>query len=288
MSTYPLARSSASLQIPERRAIARALLRYRLYRFAGVAILGLISAFLLLPPIVVIVSAFNPSAILVFPPTGISLRWFHRALTYSDFRSGFGNSLIVAVSSASVSVVIGTMLAYAFERYRFPGRRILEATVSLPLVIPHFTLGFGLLIAASRMGLQRTYWVLIAANTILVVPFVLRSVYVSLRNLDPRLALAAASLGASPRIVLMRIGLPLLAPGIAAGWLMAFILAFTEFTASLLLSGRTTETLPVAMFNYIRDYSEPTLAAIASLLIVGITLTLLVANRAIKLKRLLS
>jgi putative spermidine/putrescine transport system permease protein len=268
--------------------IPRALLLYRLSRLAGYAIVAAIVLFLLLPPLVVIVSAFNPTAILIFPPTGFSLRWFERALTYGDFRTGFVNSLLVAAATACIAVTIGTLLAYALERYRFRGRAVLEATISLPLIMPHFTLGLGLLIAAAQIGMQRTYLVLIVANTILVVPFVLRSVHVSLRNFDPRLALAAASLGASPTMVLLKIELPLLMPGMAGGWLLAFILTFTEFTASLMLVGRNTETLPVAMYNYIRDYSEPTLAAIAAMIIVGITCVIFFANRVLRLRKVLA
>jgi putative spermidine/putrescine transport system permease protein len=273
--------------LSRRRAQSRrqAKLRHRLMLLAGVGITAVIAAFLLLPPILVIVSAFNPTALLMFPPSGVSLRWFERAVGYEAFQTGFVNSLIVAIATACLASLIGTLLAYAIDRYRFRGRAALEAVVSLPLIMPHFTLGLGLLIAASAVNLQRTFTVLVLANTILVVPFVLRSVHVSLRNLDPRLALAAASLGATPGVVLRQIELPLLLPGIAGGWLLAFILAFTEFTTSLLLVGRKTETLPVAMFNYIRDYSEPTLAAIAAMTIVGITLVIVVANRVLRLPR---
>ena len=94
----------------------------------------------------------------------------------------------------------------------------------------------------------------IVCHVVLVLPFVLRSVYVSLRNLDQRFELAAASLGAPPLRVLLTITLPLLLPGLVSGWLFAAILSFNEFTASLFVTAQRTQTLPVAMYNYVREY----------------------------------
>ncbi len=97
----------------------------------------------------------------------------------------------------------------------------------------------------------------VACHVVLVLPFVLRSVYVSLRNLDRRLELAAASLGAPPHRVLITVTLPLLLPGLVSGWLFAAILSFNEFTASLFVTAQRTQTLPVAMYNYVREYADP-------------------------------
>ena len=108
----------------------------------------------------------------------------------------------------------------------------------------------------------------------LVLPFVLRSVYISLRNLDQRLELAAASLGATPLRVLFTVTLPLLLPGLVSGWLFAAILSFNEFTASLFVTAQRTQTLPVAMYNYVREYADPSMAAISVIYIV-VTATLL-------------
>ena len=99
-------------------------------------------------------------------------------------------------------------------------------------MIPHFTVGLGFLIVAAGIGWSRGFAVVVACHVILVLPFVLRSVYVSLRNLDPRYELAAASLGATPLRVLMTVTVPLLMPGLVSGWLFAAILSFNEFTSA--------------------------------------------------------
>jgi putative spermidine/putrescine transport system permease protein len=127
--------------------------------------------------------------------------------------------------------------------------------------------------------------VLIVAHVALVLPFVVRSVWVSVRNLDPALERAAASLGASPRRVFWRVTLPLLRPGLFAGLLFAIVVSLNEFVVSLFISNRVTEILPVAMFNYVVNYTDPTIAALSSLFIVATFLVVWLADRYLHLGR---
>ncbi len=247
-----------------------------------------ILGFVLLPSVVVIIAAFSDRSILAFPPTGFSWRWFARALAYEDFQSGFRNGVIVMAWASSIALVIGSGVAIALHRYSFTGSRLLQAMLLAPLVVPHFTLGLGCLILAAQLGVARTMGLVVATHVVLVLPFVLRSVYVSLRNLDGRLEQAAASLGAPPGRVLWTVTLPLLAPGLAGGWLFAAILSFNEFTASLFVTAQRTQTLPVAMYNYVREYADPTMAALAAIYIAVTALLLLVANRFLGLGRVLA
>ncbi|MFC5068670.1 ABC transporter permease [Flaviflagellibacter deserti] len=243
-------------------------------RLAVVAVV----AFLVLPAVVVVIAGFNDRAILTFPPQAFSLKWFERALTYDDFRHGFRNGLIVMLWASSIALTVGAAFAYALHRYDFALKHVLESVLMSSLIIPHFTIGLGLLMLASQMGFGRTFAVVVFCHVVIVLPFVIRSVYISLQNLDQRLELAAASLGAPPWKVLVTIVLPLLAPGLISGWLFAAILSFNEFTGSLFVTSQATQTLPVAMYNYVREYADPTLAALSAIYIV-ITATLLtVAN----------
>jgi hypothetical protein len=123
---------------------------------------------------------------------------------------------------------------------------------------------------AAALGLLRSRVVLIAAHVALVMPFVVRSVWVSVKNLDPMLGRAAASLGATPWRTFRRVTLQLLAPGLTAGLLFAVIVSLNEFVVSLFVSNRITEILPVAMFSYVVNYTDPTIAAMSSLFI-GLT-----------------
>src|SRR6516165_8798017 len=205
-------------------------------RLLGIGIVIAILGFVVLPAIVVTLAAFNGKAILSFPPESWSWRWFAKALAYEDFRAGFRNGLIVTAWASSIALLVGAAFALALERYEFRFKRTLEAVLLSPLVVPHFTVGLGFLILAAQLGMARGYAVIVACHVVLVLPFVLRSVYISLRNLDPRLELAAASLGAPPHRVLTTVTLPLLLPGLLGGWLFAAILSFNEFTASLFVT----------------------------------------------------
>jgi putative spermidine/putrescine transport system permease protein len=127
--------------------------------------------------------------------------------------------------------------------------------------------------------------VLIVVHVIVVLPFVVRSVSVSVANLDPQLERAAASLGASPWRVFRRVTLPLLRPGLFAAFLFALIVSVNEFVVSLFVSTRMTEILPVAMFTYVVNYTDPTMAAV-SVIFIGATLVgVVAADRYLNLSR---
>lgn len=247
-------------------------------KLIGILLVAAILGFVMLPAVVVTITAFNDKAILAFPPQSYSLRWFARALEYDDFRKGFWNGLIVTAWASTIALAIGTGFALALHRYSFSFKSTLEALLLSPLVIPHFTIGLGLLILSAQLTVGRGFPLVILAHVILVLPFVLRSVFISLQNLDGRLELAASSLGASPSRVLFTVTLPLLVPGLVSGWLFAAILSFNEFTATLFVSSQATQTLPVAMYNYVREYADPTLAALSVIYIVVTALLLTLAN----------
>jgi putative spermidine/putrescine transport system permease protein len=255
---------------------------------AGRLLVALILLFVLLPTIVVIISSFSSTSVLFFPPRGWSLRWFQRAVDYDDFRSGFYAGLIVTAWASSLAVLIGTTLAIAIHRYEFRCKRLLEGVLLSPLFIPHFTIGLGLLMLVAQLNLGRGYVLVIFCHIVLVLPFVLRSLYVSLQNLEQRVELAAASLGASPLRVVWTITVPLMIPGLFGGWLFAAILSFNEFTASLFVTTQATQTLPVAMYNYVREFADPTLAALSVMYIAATATLLTLANRFLGLGRVLN
>lgn len=253
-------------------------------KFAVLLIVG----FLVLPAVVVTIAAFNDRAILSFPPQAWSWRWFAKALAYEDFRAGFYHGLIVTAWSSTIALIVGAMFAFALDRYQFRFKKIIEGVLVSPLVIPHFTVGLGFLILAAQIGWTRTYTLVIVCHVVLVLPFVLRSVYVSLRNLDQSYESAAASLGAPPLRVLLTITLPLLLPGLISGWLFAAILSFNEFTASLFVTAQRTQTLPVAMYNYVREFADPSMAALSVIYIVGTAVLIVFANTFLGLGKVLN
>jgi len=192
------------------------------------AVLALL-AFMTLPTVVVIAVSFNPTAILSFPPAGFSWRWYVNVLTYPQFQRAAWNSLVVTGGAVALALPIGTLAALALERARLPGRSLWAAALLSPLVVPGVAAGLGFLILAAALGLLRSRLVLIAAHVTLVLPFVVRSVWVSVRNLDPALERAAASLGASPRRVFFRVTLPLLRDTVSIAWVYLGFIALDMY-----------------------------------------------------------
>jgi len=236
-------------------------------------------AFMSLPTVVVIVVSFNPTAIMSFPPQGLSLRWYVNALTYPQFQRAAVNSLWVTLGAACLALPVGTAAALALERARLRGRTLWATALLSPLVVPGVAAGLGFLILAAAVGLLRSRWVLIVAHVVMVLPFVVRSVWVSVRNLDSALERAAASLGATPWRAFRRVTLPLLRPGLFAGFLFAIVVSVNEFVVSLFISNRVTEILPVAMFTYVVNYTDPTIAALSSLFIAATFVAVWLADR---------
>lgn len=252
----------------------------------GRLVVAALVAFLTLPTVIVLLASLNPTAILSFPPEVLSLRWYENALTYPQFRRAAVNSLIVTAASAVIALPLGTGAALALVREPLRARTVWAAVLLSPLVVPGVAAGLGLLILAAGLGLLASRVVLITAHVILVLPFVVRSVAVSVANLDPMLERAAASLGASPWRVFCRVTLPLLRPGLFAAFLFAVIVSANEFVVSLFVSTRITEILPVAMFTYVVNYTDPTIAAMSMLFIVATFVAVFVADRWLHLSRI--
>ncbi len=254
-------------------------------RAGQVAVAGLV-AFMTFPTLVVIMASFNASAILSFPPQGYSLRWYVNALTYPQFQRAAMNSLLVTLGCAALALPLGTGAALALERGRPPGRAFWAAILLSPLLIPGVVSGLGLLILGAALGVLQSRWLLIFTHLVMVLPFVIRSVWVSAANLDPNLERAAASLGAGPWRVFRRVTLPLLRPGLTAGVLFAVIISLNEFVVSLFISTRLTEILPVAMFTYVVNYTDPTIAALSALFILATFVSVSLADRTLDLSSL--
>ena len=286
MSLEAVARDPAALAARGRGAAGSRTLG-RLGRAAGVATVVLLLGFLTIPTVVVVVASFNATAMLSFPPNGLSLAWYERALTYPDFRTAARNSLLVTGVAGLVATVVGGAAAIALDRAPVPGKAVISGLLLSPLVVPGVMIGLGFLILGARLELITSPMVMIVAHAISVVPFALRSVWVSLQSFDPMVERAAAVLGASPPEVYRRVTLPLLRPGFFAALLFCVIISFNEFVASLFISNRATEILSVAMYNYVRNYTDPTIAAVSTLFILVTALLVFLLDRAVNVSAIL-
>jgi putative spermidine/putrescine transport system permease protein len=239
---------------------------------------ALFVAFMLAPILVVCFVAFTPEGYLSFPTDRWSLRWFYAIGRYPEFISAFWRSLWLGALSPA---------ALAIARYRFRGRDAMTALFMSPLMIPHVVLGIAFLRFFTEVGLGGTFVGLVLAHIVIVLPFALRLTLASAVGLDRAIEHAAVSLGASEWTVLKRITLPLVLPGLASGWALAFINSFDEVTMTVFIAAPGTETLPVRMFLYIQDNIDPLVTSVSACVIAVTVLALVVLDRAYGLERLL-
>ena len=243
--------------------------------------------FMLAPIVVVCWVAFTPEGFLSFPTTNWSLRWFRAIARYPEFVSAFWQSLGLGALSSALAVGFSVPAALAIARHRFKGREAFTALFMSPLMIPHVVLGIAFLRFFTEIGLSGTFAGLVLAHIVVVMPFALRLTLASAIGLDRSIEHAAVSLGASEWTVLKRITLPLVVPGLASGWALAFINSFDEVTMTVFIAGPGTATLPVRMFLYIQDNIDPLVTSVSAC-VIAITVAGLVAlDRAYGLERLL-
>lgn len=246
---------------------------------------GLVLLFLALPILVVVPLAFSTDASLIFPPRGFSLKWFANILARSEFASAFRVSAIVAVTATSISLVVGTLAAIAFVRYRFPGRETLLLVFMTPLIFPAIVLAAALALVLSPIGLVRSVTGLVCAHVVLTLPYTLRTAIATLSEIDKSFEEAAQTLGADRWRTFLHVTFPLLRPGLLAGVTFSLIISMDEFTVSMFLVGPGLMTLPLEMYNYSEFTLDPTLAAISTLLLGLTTIAVIVIERLVGLGR---
>jgi putative spermidine/putrescine transport system permease protein len=239
--------------------------------------LGLLTVlYLLAPTLVIVPMSFTESRILSFPPQGFTLEWYERIVADRQWSTALTNSAQVAVLTTVLSVVLGTLAALAIARGRFPGRTAANGLVLAPLIVPVVIIAIGMFSLFVRWRISGSLVGLVLAHTALAVPFVVVSVSASLRTVDRNLELAAANLGATPRQTFLRVTLPIIVPGVIAGAIFAFITSWDEVVVSIFLTSARFRTLPVEMWEQVRQAVDPTVAAVATTLLVVTTVLLVI------------
>lgn len=249
---------------------------------------GLFVVFLLAPLVIVVLVAFTDKGYIALPFDGASLRWFIAIAKNQDFVDAFWRSVGLAAFSATLASALAIPAGLAVARHRFPGREAFLGLMLSPLMVPHLVLGIALLKTFTQIGWQGTIGGLVAAHAVLIFPYALRLIVAAATGFDQSVLNAAESLGASRWTRFRRIELPLLLPGIAGGWLIAFINSFDEVTMSVFVASPATETLPVKMYHYVVHTIDPLLASISTVLIVLTLALMLVLDRSVGLDRVFS
>lgn len=248
---------------------------------------GLVYLFLILPVFVIILSAFSPNAYPEFPPSEFSLRWFREVADNAAWMKSIWFSLGLMVIVTLLTVVLGTTAAYGVSRLEFRGKQALLSFMLSPLMIPQVVMGIALLYVFTSMGIIGSVTGLVIGHMIVSFPYVIRTVGVSLSNLDPKLERASMSLGAGPVKTFFRVTLPLIKPGIVAGGVFSAVTSFGEVSISLFVVSPSNMTVPVRIFNYIDQTFDPSVNAISVIFIAVAVIALVVIERTIGLTKVM-
>ena len=224
--------------------------------------------FLILPTFVIIPISFSSAKFLQFPPQGFSLQWYAEYFGSRTWVSATILSFQVAIMTMLCATFLGTLASLALVRGNFKGKKLIYAMLLSPLVIPVIIVGVSLYYFFSWLHLIGTMWGLVMAHTCLALPFVVVNVTATLQGFDITLERAALSLGASRLTTFMKVTFPLIRPGVITGALFAFITSFDEVVIAIFITGSRAVTLPRQMWDGIRISINPTISAVASLLIV--------------------
>lgn len=229
---------------------------------------ALVVALLYLPIGVLVVYSFNTSRLNV-TWEGFTLRWYGALWSNGPLVTSLEHSLGIAVATTVASLAIGTTGAWLLYRYRFGAHRLIQALVSLPIIMPEIIIGISLLCLFSTLALPLGFTTVIIAHVTFCFPFVLVAVQARLQGLDPALEEAALDLGATPLQAFWHVILPALRPALVAGGLMAFTLSLDEFVVTFFTSSARSATLPLKIYGLARVGLNPMLNALSTLLILA-------------------
>ncbi len=248
-----------------------------------------IIAILLIAPILIIFPlSFTSVSYFEFPPPGYSTKWYTAFLENGQWQEVFVRSLQIAFFTAIVSLIIGSMAAYAVVRMNFWGKKIFMAILVAPMVIPVIVVGIALYSFFAPMQLTDSIFGLVLSHSILSIPIVFVTVMSSLKGMDQNLELAARGLGSTPIGAFFKITVPMIRPAFFSSALFAFIISFDEPVMSIFIAGPTTKTLPVLMWENMRSQVDPTIAVVSAIMIFLTLLVFvgqeLISNRTAKVK----
>ena len=227
-----------------------------------IAWLGLI--YMVLPLVVIIGSSLTAGSVLTFPPQGLSWRWYGIMFDDHSYVSAFATSTMLAVVATIVALVLAVPASLAIARYECPGKATITAVLMSPLVLPNIVIGAALLQYGAGIGLTRSFTALLVGHTIIIMPFILRSVLAMMTPAQRALEEASMDLGANSFTTFRLVVLPLIRPGLVTGAIFAFISSWINVELSIFHTTAQLDTIPVKLFNYIQYTIDPTIAAVPS------------------------
>ena len=250
--------------------------RSRLWLYALATIIMLL---LVIPTFIVIPMSFSASQYLEFPPEVWSLRWYEEYIGSTKWMRATVTSLKIAVLTMLVATPLGTMAAYALLVSGHRAARAVFVLLITPMIVPVILIAIGTFYAFGKMGLNNSITGLVLAHTALATPLVMIVITAALRTYDLDQERVARSLGATRLQAFFVITLPQIRFSVITSALLAFLTSFDEVIVSIFVSGGKTATLTKHMFSALRDYIDPTIAAISTIMVLISTILLLVVQR---------
>lgn len=232
----------------------------KLYLF-GVAL------FLLAPLFVIVSVSVNEKKFLSFPPKGFSLKWYAAIFTDNAWFSSLTSSLMVALCSAALAVVIALPVAYSLWRYKLHYARFLFALGVSPFVLPPIIMALASMLFFTTIGMHGQVVNVIIAHAIFLLALPLVTISLGLESIGEDIIEASSTLGASDRKVFTTVVLPLVIPYLISGFAFVFVLSLNEYIIAFMTVGFTVETLPIKIFNALRYGYTPVMASVAVLFI---------------------
>lgn len=239
---------------------------------------GLLILFLVAPIVIIVITSFNASLYMDFPPRQFSLRWYANFFSSTQWIEPTLLSLRIALVVTVAATVLGTLAAIGIVRGRFRGRHALEMFFISPMVVPVVVLALGLFFLFSGAHLLDKPVALYLGHTLVATPLVIVLVRAGLRAADPSLELAARSLGATYWRTFRHVTLPSIRESIAAAAIFSFLVSFDEVVIAIFVGGPNATTLPKRMWETIRFEIDPTLTAVSSVLTLVAFAVLIVAE----------
>lgn len=239
--------------------------------------------FLIGPLFVIVPLSFNAEPyftfrpeMLMLDPEAFSLRWYENLFNDEEWHRALFNSFFIGICATILATTLGTLAAISLNQSNFPARRTVMALLISPMVTPIVIVGVSVFFFYSQpfIGLAQTYLGIILSHAMLGAPFVVITVTATLAGFNQTLMHAASSLGANAWTRFRRVQLPLISPGVITGGLFAFATSFDEVVVVLFMGGLEQRTLPRQMWSGIREEINPTILAVATLLIIFAVLVL--------------
>ena len=224
--------------------------------------------FFYLPILFLVINSFNNSRY-ASKWTGFSTRWYERLFERTDILAALGNSVKVATAASFFSMILGTAAAFALHRYKSKLQDVHRLLVTVPLVLPDILMGMSLLLLFVSLGKSLSLVTITVAHITFCLSYVALVVQARLQDFDFNVVEAARDLGATKIQAFAKVTLPLLAPGIFAGGLLAFTLSIDDYVITYFVKGPGSDTLPTLVYSMIKKSKDlPVINALSSLMLI--------------------